>query len=139
MKEGIFMRTIRLGFVLIMLIAAMIACSFNFTTAKINSVKMTSDEGGETETSVYAPTNTFFCIVELDNAPDDTKTKAIWKVVEAEGQEPGFQIGEYELESGSGKLTFQITPDTEWPVGKYSCEIYLNDEKKETVEFEVQA
>lgn len=129
----------RLGFVLIGLIVAAIACSFNFTTANIKSVTITSDEAGTTETSVYAPTDTFYCIVELDNAPDDTKTTAIWKVVEAEGQEPGFEIGEYELESGSGTLTFQITPDTEWPVGRYSCEIYLNDEKKETVEFQVQA
>ncbi|MBN1967215.1 MAG: hypothetical protein JW910_21355 [Anaerolineae bacterium] len=124
--------------VLCTLIAAALACSFNFSTAKIKSVKMVTDDSGKTETQAYGTADTFFCIVELTNAPDDTKTKAVWTAVQVAGVEPNFSIGEYELESGSGVLTFQVSPQTDWPVGQYKVEIYLNGEKKETLEFEVR-
>jgi hypothetical protein len=100
---------------------------------------MTQDEQGKTKTSVFAPTDTFYCIVELANAPDSTKTKAVWRAVAVQGAEPAYVVGEYELESGSGVLTFNASPPANgWPVGTYQVELYLNGDKKKTVDFEVQ-
>jgi len=127
----------RVMLVLVVLLAAALACEFSFSSAKIDNAKMTTDEAGKTKTSTYQPGDTFYCIVELTNAPDDTKTKVVWYATQAEGTEPDFKIGEYELESGSGTLTFNVEPTTSWPPGQYRAEIYLNGEKKKTVDFEV--
>ncbi|MBN1681530.1 MAG: hypothetical protein JW966_14715 [Anaerolineae bacterium] len=128
-----------LWIVVALLVAASLACNVEFTTANIKNVKMTSDSDGKNETDTYGPTDTFYCIVDLRSAPDDTMTKAVWIAVVVEGVEPGFQIGEYELESGSGTLTFQVSPDELWPPGQYKVEIYLNGDLEKTVEFEVVA
>jgi cell division protein YceG involved in septum cleavage len=123
--------------VVIMLIMAALACEFSFSTASIKNAKMTTGEDGKTKTTVYQPGDTFYCVVELSSAPDDTKTKAVWYATQAEGTEPDYKIGEYELESGSATLTFNVAPTTAWPPGQYRVEIYLNGEKKKTVNFEV--
>lgn len=122
------------------LLAASLACSVSFSTAKIKSVKMTSDPEGKTKTTSYGPNDTFYCVVDLSNAPDDTKTRAVWTAVAVEGAAPNTQIGEYELKSGSGTLTFNVTPTegSGWLPGTYRCTIYLNGEKKEEVDFEVK-
>jgi len=124
--------------VILALVVAALACSINISTANIKSVKLTSDEAGQTETEVYGPNDTFYAVVELANAPDDTQTKAVWTAVSAEGLEPNYNLGEYELERGSGTVTFKISPETAWPVGQYRVEIFLNGEKKETLDFEVR-
>jgi hypothetical protein len=125
--------------VLALHLLAALACSVNVSTANIKSARMTKDEQGETKTSVFAPTDTFYCIVELANASDSTKTKAVWKAVAVQSAEPNYVVGEYELTSGSGTLTFNASPPPGgWPVGKYQVELYLNGDKKQTVDFEVQ-
>jgi len=60
------------------LIAASLACSFLVSTAKIENVRLASDEqGAQTKTS-FAPQDNFYLLGELKNAPADTKVKAIW-------------------------------------------------------------
>ncbi|MBN1201962.1 MAG: hypothetical protein JXJ20_08920 [Anaerolineae bacterium] len=124
--------------VLALLLAAALACSFNFSTAHFESAIMTSDSAGENKTTTYGTADTFYCIVELANAPDDTTTKAVWKTVEVEGQEPDTVLGEYKIESGNGTITFEFSPETEWPVGTYKVELYLDGDEEETLEFTVQ-
>jgi hypothetical protein len=124
--------------VIALLVGAALACSIDFSTAHIKDARMTHDQAGETKTKAYGPDDTFYCVVELANAPDDTQTKAIWKVVEVEGWEPGYEVGRSEVESGSATLTFEISPETSWPPGDYKVELYLDGEKKETLEFKVQ-
>lgn len=121
-----------------LLAGAVLACSVSFSTAELKDARLTRDEAGETTTTTYGPEDTFFCVVELENAPDDTQTKAVWSVIEAEGVVPGYTIGEYELESGTGTLTFKVSPQTPWPVGTYRVELYLNDEKEQSLDFTVQ-
>ncbi len=131
------MSKLAIGLVIVMLALAATACAFNLSTAKIDSAKMTLDQDGKNETSVYGPQDVFYCIVKLKSAPDDTKTKAVWKAVEVSGMQPDETLGEYTVE-GSGIVTFQITPNGSWTPGKYKVELYLNDKKKKTVEFQVQ-
>jgi len=122
--------------VVVMLVAAVLACSFS--TAKIDSIKMTQDKDGKQAASVYGPGDTFYCVVEVVNAPDDTKVKAVWKTVDVPGAEADTVLDEAELESGSARLTFNLVSVSPWPAGSYKVEIYLNGEKKKTAEFEVQ-
>jgi hypothetical protein len=92
--------------------------------------------GGKT---VFAPDQTFYCIVELANAPDDTKLKAVWTAVEVEGEQPDLLIDEVEMTAEEGNVfTFDLTNNGLWPVGKYKVDLYLNDELDRTLEFEVQ-
>ena len=90
------------------------------------------------QTSVFSPQDTFYVLVDLANAPDDTTVKAAWTAVEAEGVEPNFFIDEAEITSGSNTLTFNLSNDSPWPTGKYKVDLYLNGELDRTLEFEVQ-
>jgi hypothetical protein len=128
----------RTGLVLILLLIAALACQFSFSTAKIKSATMTQDSAGQTETSVYGPQDTFYCVIQLGNAADDTQTKAVWSVVQAEGLEPGYKIDEVEIEHGSGTIIFTLPPPNPWPVGQYQVDIFLNGTKKGTMTFNVQ-
>ncbi|MFC1975785.1 hypothetical protein ACFLXQ_05265 [Chloroflexota bacterium] len=125
-------------FVIALLIATILACDFSASTANINDAKMTKDSEGKQSTAIFALDDTFYAIVEVANAPDDTKVKAVWMVVEADGVDP-VVIGEKELEGG-GTLTFSVSnnDDKLWPAGKYKVDLYLNDELDRSLEFKVE-
>lgn len=121
-----------------MLVMATLACDFSASTANIKDAKLARDYDGTQPTTVFAGNETFYLIVDLANAPDDTKVKAAWTAVEVEGVAPDTFIDEYELTSGSATLHFELSNDQLWPTGKYKVDIYLNDELDQTLEFEVQ-
>lgn len=120
-----------------MLVLATLACNFSFSTASIDEAYMSVDEEGSSKAESYAPNDTFFAIVELENAPDDTELKAVWSMVEVSGEEAGTELETVEGISGSGQMWFKLESDNPWPAGKYRVEIFLNDSKKETLHFEV--
>jgi hypothetical protein len=121
-----------------MVVLVTLACGFNVSTANIKNAFMARDSEGKESTKVFAPSDVFYCIVTLANAPEDTKVKAIWYAVEAENTQPNYKIDEYETTSSDATLPFSLTPSGTWPTGKYKVEIYLNGELKQTLEFEVQ-
>lgn len=123
---------------MIMMLAAL-ACGGSFSTAKIASAKMTSDNAGTQATTVFAQDQIFYCIVELANAPEDTKLKAVWTAVEVEGEQPNLQINTTEATVGTQNvIPFELSLDGLWPTGKYKVDLYLNDVLDRTLEFEVQ-
>ncbi|MBN1994272.1 MAG: hypothetical protein JW953_16360 [Anaerolineae bacterium] len=126
-------------FVIFLVVATMLACGFNVSTANISEAKMTKDADGQQATSVFAQDDAFYAVVKVANAPDDTKVKAIWIAVAADGVDPNFVIGEKELEGG-GTLTFSLSnaEDQLWPAGKYKVDLYLNDELDRSLEFNVE-
>jgi hypothetical protein len=124
-------------------IAAMVlvtlACGGTISTAKITSAIMASDDAGAQETKVFAQDQTFYCIVNTANTPEDTKLKAVWTAVEAEGADPNLELKQAEITAGSNSVfTFNLTNDSLWPLGKYKVDVYLNDKLDRTLEFEVQ-
>ena len=123
-------------FALIVLIT--LACGFSASTANIADAKTARDNDGNDPTTVFAQDETFYCTVELANAPDDTTVKASWTAVEVDGEQPNTFIDEAELTTGSGILHFELNNDGLWPVGKYKVDLFLNGELKRTLEFEVQ-
>ena len=128
----------KLAIVLVALALAILACGGSFSTANIASAKLTTDENGAQETTVFSQDQIFYCIVELANAPDDTVVKAVWTAVSVQDTDPNLLIDEAELTSGDGTLTFNLTNDALWPVGTYKVDLYLNGELERTLEFEVR-
>src|SRR4051812_16323832 len=84
---------------LALMMMTVIACSGS--TANISDAKMARDKDGADATTTFAATDTFYSVVTLANAPDDTKVKAVWTAVSAEGVEPNKQLNETPLTSGS--------------------------------------
>jgi hypothetical protein len=114
-----------------------LACSFNFSTANLQNVTMAKDPEGDEPTTVFNQDDTFYVVGELANAPDDTRLKAVWIAVDADGVEPNYQIAEYEV-TGGGRFNFNFENDQLTPVGTYKVDLYLNDELAQTLEFEVE-
>lgn len=128
-----------IALVVIVMMLSALACSSSFSTASIESAVLSADEEGTLETTVFAPEDTFYCIVTLANAPDDTTLKAVWTAVDVEGEEPNTLIDETETTTdGNNIITFNLTLDSLWPSGTYKIDIYLNDTLDRTLEFEVQ-
>ena len=116
------------------------ACSFSASTAHISDAKLASDEEGNNPTKVFSPDETFYCDVELSNAPDDTTVRAVWTAVDVEGANPNTKIDEASTTSGSGQIQFNLTNDGPWPAGEYKVDLFLNDEQEptRTLKFKVQ-
>ncbi|MBT3389597.1 MAG: hypothetical protein HN413_04225 [Chloroflexi bacterium] len=121
-----------------LLILSILACDFSATTANIAEAFMARDYDGTQPSTAFAQDETFYCVVDLANAPDDTTVKAVWIAVQADGVDPNFLIDETEITSGSNSLHFELSNDNLWPTGKYKVELYLNGELDRTLEFEVQ-
>ena len=111
------------------------ACNVSFSTARITDATLAKDVNADKE--AVGPTNTFdpnvpviHCVVKLANAPEDTKVRAKWSVVNVPGQEPNYKIVESDVDNaGGGKnmVDFTLTPPPKGlPLGEYKVDIYLN-------------
>jgi hypothetical protein len=129
---------IRGVFVAVALIAALIACGFSASTARITNAFLAADPDGAQPTESFQPDETFYLLVDLANAPDDTQVKAAWTAADVEGEAPDTLIDEAELTTGDGRLTFNLTNDGPWPAGAYKVDIYLNEKLERTLEFAVE-
>ncbi|MBK8988901.1 MAG: serine protease [Chloroflexi bacterium] len=118
----------------------LVACGgkeISFSTANIANARLTKDESGAQSTTTYAPDDTFWLIVDLANAPDDTKVKASWTAVAVTGADPNTILDDVELTNGSGVLTFDLTNNGPWPAGDYQVELFLNGESARVLPFRV--
>jgi hypothetical protein len=134
------MRTqkVRTGLALVAVGLVLWVAGCSFSTANIKSAKLASDREGTQETTVFAPDQVIYCLVQLANAPDDTKVKADWIAVEAQGAEPNTKIADAEKTSSDGLIIFDLSNTQPWPTGKYKVDLYLNDKLNRTLEFQVQ-
>ena len=120
-------------------LALTLACSISASTAKVKEAFTARDVNGAHEaTKVFSQDEVFYLLVTLENAPDDTVTKAVWYAAEAEGTAKNLKIDEAEFTSGDQQITFNLSNDQLWPVGTYKVEIYLNDKLNQTLEFSVE-
>jgi hypothetical protein len=132
-------KRINLIMVVSSLIVASLACSFLVSTAKVENLRLASDDqGAQTKTS-FAPQDNFYLLGELKNAPSDTKLKAIWTGVEVTDNPANTVIGEKELTTADGTFTFSLENNNPtWPAGKYKVDLYLNDKLNQTLDFQVE-
>lgn len=124
-------------FVSIMLAAALSACQFSFSTARIADAQMSKAVNEKKEavnpTNVFDATDKIHCVVKLANAPSSTKIRAQWLVVNAEGQTPNQKLDETTMnEIGENNIIdFFYTPSPEGlPAGEYKVDVYLNPKDK---------
>lgn len=123
---------------LMLIVLSLTACEFSASTANIPKVTLAKDEAGTQPTTSFAPDETFFLVVDLANAPDDTTVKTSWYAVDVgDVAPPNTLIDEASVTSGSGQLFFNLSPNGQWAPGTYKAEIYLNDELNQTVNIRV--
>jgi hypothetical protein len=137
-ESDMFGKKVSIFMILLVMVLVTLACEVSASTAKVNKAVLTTDDAGTSETTVFGQGDIFYCQVELANAPDDTVTKAVWTAVAAEGVDPNSVLTEKEITNGSGPITFNLSNDQLWPIGKYKVDILLNDKPATTLEFEVQ-
>lgn len=132
-----YRRTVRL-FVILFSMLLLTACEFSASTANVKSATLARDANGTQPTTAFEPSDTFYLIVDLANAPDDTAVKAIWYAADVgSAAAPNTLIDQASLTSGSSVLTFNLSPESAWVPGTYKVELYLNDELNQTLNFSV--
>lgn len=123
--------------ILALLMLVLLACNFSASTANIKDAYTARSDGSEMkQTTSFSQDEVIYCIVNVANAPDDTKVKAIWYAVNAEGVDANFVINETEF-TGGGEITFNISNDQLWPAGSYKVELYLDGKMDRSLDFNV--
>ncbi len=122
---------------LVALAMAPLACGFHFSTARIIEAQMAKEVNEKKE--VVAPTTSFdstdqviHAVVRLANAPDNTKVKARWLTVKAEGVPDHQLVAETSVDAGglNNVIDFTLTPpETGLPPGDYKVDLYLNPQE----------
>jgi hypothetical protein len=139
-----------LALVLLIAFASIAAdCNVNYSSAKISDATLAKEVNENKEAigsaSSFEPdVPVIHCVVKLANAPEDTKLKARWSIVKAEGQEPNKQIVESNIDA-VGKnniIDFTFKPTGNMPAGEYKVDIFLNpkegDPPAKSLSFTVQ-
>jgi hypothetical protein len=133
-------RTFKLSLAVLAIFLVTLACEFSFSSAKVENLRLARDEAGQQTTTQFVPTDTFYLVGDLSNAPDDTLLKAVWTAVAAEGVDPNLVIQERELSAPTGPFWFSLVQDSGvWPAGSYKVDLYLNDELNQSLGFQVVA
>jgi len=109
-------------------------------TVTMSDVKMATDQNGKHPTEVFSPKDTFYCVGNLQNAPEDTKVTVVWLASDVEGIKPDTEIKQIDAKGGSGLFRFELSNDGPWPKGEYGVKLYLNEAKEptEVLAFEVR-
>lgn len=122
------------------LAGAALACSIEIATAYVKAADLVRDETGAAKTLSYNPADSFYLLVVLANAPDDSEVQVRWVQVGA-GEDGGdLVVGEETIHAGSGKILFSAAhPEQQpWRVGEYRVEVYLNGEQTHSRTFHVR-
>ena len=114
--------------VLLLLLVAASACSFNMTTANISSLKLGKDKGVAQETSSFGADDTVYAVAEISNVPGKVKVTGRLVVDDVSGQQSGPIPGLSKTLDlpGSGTADFTFSPPAAgWPKGKYKLEVLM--------------
>ena len=110
------------------------------STASLSDVRMATDQNGKNPTVVFSPKDTFYCVGNLENAPEDTTVTTLWIASDVDSLKPNTKLKQISDQGGSGPFQFELSADVPWPKGKYEVALYLNEAKKPTkaLAFEVR-
>lgn len=124
------------------LFASSMACALGNTELGLTNLRMAFDQDGENVTTTFSPTDVFYAVADLANAPQGTQVEAKWTAVNAADTEPNleFQTQTFDIteESFTGTIYFQLSNDEGWPAGQYKVDLYLDGNLAQTAEFSVQ-
>ncbi|RJP54515.1 MAG: hypothetical protein C4583_02600 [Anaerolineaceae bacterium] len=123
------------------LLASTLACSIGGELS-LSNAHTAFDEDGDQPTSVFAPSDAIYVVADLSNATVGTVVNSKWYYVSVEGVAPNTLIDEANItidqESFSGTVHFFFPAGSDWPVGAYAVELYLDGALIQTVTFSVQ-
>ena len=76
----------------------------------------------------FTPKDRVYAVIRIQNAPANTKFKALWCVTDVgQAELPDTKLGESELSTDRTRgIYFSLVPAGGWSVGKYRVEIYVN-------------
>lgn len=124
------------------LLVSSLACAALSQELSLTNLRMAFDQDGKNVTTTFSPTDIFYAVADLKNAPQDTKVEAKWTVVNAADTEPNLEFQTQTLDiteqSFTGTIYFQLSNDEGWPTGQYKVDLYLNGTLAQTAEFSVQ-
>jgi len=124
------------------LVVSSLACAALDTELGLSNLRMAYDEDGENVTTTFSPSDVFYAVGDLKNAPQGTVVRANWVAVNVIDTEAGLEFQEQTLdiseENFSGTIYFQLSNDEGWPTGQYRVDVYLNDALSQSVDFNVQ-
>lgn len=131
---------------LVTLLIAILACNFGAGETEgvsLENLRMAFDQDGENPTTVYATSDIFYVVGDINHAPAGTFVEAKWLATQIEGYEANELIYEQTIndfteEDFTGTIYFQLSNDDGWPVGDYKVDLYLDGNFVETVPFSVQ-
>ncbi len=134
-------RTLPIFLALFALMAASLACSFGGELGLANA-RTAFDADGARPTSVFAPNDAVYVVADLSNATVGTLVNSKWYYVSVEGVAPNTLIDEaaitIEEDGFTGTVHFFFPEGSDWPVGTYAVELYLDGTLIQTVTFSVQ-
>ena len=129
-------------FAILSLVVSSLACAALSRELSLTNLRMAFDQDGKNLTTTFAPTDIFYAVADLNNAPQGTKVEAKWTAVNAADTEPNLEFQTQSLDiteqSFSGTIYFQLSNDKGWPAGQYKVDLYLNGTLAQTVAFSVQ-
>lgn len=110
---------------------------FEVSGPAVENVFLARDKQGDEPTSVFTPQQDFNIVGDLANAPQGAQVHAIWKVVAAEGLNPGDQINEgkiFDFQEGSFSITLERGATT-WQPGEYQVDLLVNGTVADSLTF----
>ena len=135
-------RTFPILLAVLALACSSLACAALSREMSLENLRMAYDSDGTQVATTFSPSDIFYAIADLSNAPQGTVVKAVWTAVDAVDTEAGLEFQEQTLEiseeSFSGTIYFELSNDDIWPSGLYRVNLYLNDTPVQSVEFDVE-
>jgi hypothetical protein len=133
-------------FAFLALLISTLACNLVTGSPKeagLENLRMAFDEDGNNPTTVFSPSDVFYAVGDLKNAPADTVVEAKWLAEQIEGYDSGELIYEQTIndftdESFSGSIYFQLSNDSGWPVGDYQVDVYMDGNFIQSIPFSVR-
>jgi pectate lyase len=139
----------RFSILMMALVLGMALVGCDASTANIQSAQLAkgfSDNKAVDPTTTFGTGDTFHCVINVANAPEDTKVKAVWTAVDSKDAE-GTEIKDYKIDEAEfatkdigSVVHVTLSPPSSgvWPTGSYKVDIYLNGKLDRTLDFTVQ-
>jgi len=127
-------KTVSKCLLMVLMAAPLPACQFSFTTARIADASLSKGINDKSEpvnktTDFSGDDPVIHCVVQLANAPSDTKVRARWVGVKAEGLKENELLAETDIDAGSSKniIDFTLKPaEGGLPPGDYKVDLYID-------------
>jgi len=116
---------------------AVSSCSSNVDPGWIKQAGLYVDKSGTQPTDSYNWRDTFYLIVDLNDAPSDTIVQASWIAVDTNRLQSDTVV-KIDPKEARNRLVFEIDNGGNfWPVGQYQVNLYLNKTLIMEIPFEV--